>query len=81
MSVEIKESQYECADAPKGSVLAIMNISLPTGKTLHSDRTGQDYQETVVVQLAPDQMSGITMEIAEDKDDANFDLRRMPIRR
>lgn len=81
VSVEIIDSRYDCVNAPKGPVLAVMNISLPTGRTVHSERTGQDYQETAVVQLAPDQMAGIALEVAEDKDDQNLELRRMPARK
>jgi hypothetical protein len=68
---EILGSRYDCPAVPNGNVSAMVSISIPTGKTYMSDRTGQQVTETKVISLVPEQAQGIQIEVAGD---SSYDL-------
>jgi hypothetical protein len=70
-SAEILNSRYDCPTAPNGKVTAQVSLSVPTGKTYTSDRTGQQVTETKLVELVPEQARGIEINVAGD---TTFDL-------
>jgi hypothetical protein len=70
-SAEILNSRYDCPTAPMGKVTAEVSLSVPTGKTYKSDRTGQQVTETKLVELLPEQAAGIEIDVTGD---TTFDL-------
>ena len=75
VSAEIVQGRYDCPTVPMGDVLAQMSISIPTGRTFRSDRTGENVDELEDVVLASDQVRGISLEVSDDAD-VNFQLKR-----
>lgn len=71
ITAEILGSRYDCPAVPNGKVSAVVAISVPTGKTYTSDRTGRQVTETKVVALVPEQEQGIQIDVAGD---TTFDL-------
>lgn len=74
-SVEIIDSRYECPDVPRGSVRATIRMSVPTGRTIQDDRTGQNTSELENVVLEPAEAAGIELDVTGDAT-VDFDLHR-----
>jgi hypothetical protein len=76
VSAEIVQSRYDCPGVPHGDVLAVISISLPTGRTLQGDlRSGESGREFESVMLSADQASGIKLGVAGDAN-VNLELNR-----
>jgi hypothetical protein len=75
ITAEIAAGKYDCPAVPKGDVVAQMSITVPTGHTYRSDRTGQNVEELENVVLAPDQARGIPLQVGDDAN-VNFELKR-----
>ena len=74
VSAQIVQGRYDCPNVPRGTVLAVFSISVPTGRTLQGDlRTGEGNREFKSVALSPDQSVGIELEVTDD-DTVNFEL-------
>ena len=74
-SAEIIDSRYECANVPQGSVRATVHMSIPTGRTLRDDRTGQNTSELENVVLDMAEAGGIELDVTGDAT-VDFDLHR-----
>jgi hypothetical protein len=79
-SAQIVSSRYDCPKVPKGQVLAYVHMSIPTGRTYRSDRTGKQEDELENVVLAPEEDDGIELNVTGDET-VNFDLHRATRRR
>jgi hypothetical protein len=44
-SAQIVDSRYDCPNVPLGTVVAYLHMSIPTGRTFRSERTGMDENE------------------------------------
>lgn len=76
VSAEIVEGRYDCPGVPEGKVLAVLSISIPTGRTFQGDlRTGESGRQFESVVLSANQASGINLEVTDDAN-VNFDLKR-----
>lgn len=75
VNVEIVRSHYKCPSVPTGDIVAEISITIPTGETYYSDRTGQEVEKLENVQLAPEQEDGIELTVTGDET-VNFDLHR-----
>jgi hypothetical protein len=78
-SAEIVDSRYDCPNVPKGKVFAYVHMSIPTGRTFRSERTGKDEQELENVVLAEDEENGIEVNVTGEET-VNFDLHRAAAR-
>jgi hypothetical protein len=73
-SAQIVDGRYRCDKAPRGKVIADVNIALPTGRTRPSGR-GQEEPELKTVVLAADQADGIELDVTGDAS-VDLELRR-----
>jgi hypothetical protein len=74
ITVPIVNSAYDSPHTPRGSVLAIMSLTIPTGKMVMSERVGREVPEMKTVTLSQEQMGGITLDVAGDEPNRNFEL-------
>jgi hypothetical protein len=74
VSVPIVNGAYDSPSTPRGPVLAIMSLSIPTGKTMKSERTGREVSEMTTIALSPEQLGGIALDITGDDDNHDFPL-------
>jgi hypothetical protein len=72
VTVAIVNGAYDSRITPRGQVTATVSLSMPTGKTYKSERTGQDVAELSPVTLSPEQSQGIALTV--DGDEANHDF-------
>ena len=74
VTAAITNGEYDSPNTPRGPVLAIMSISIPTGKMIKSERMGTDVPEIKTVTLSQGQMGGIAMEVTGDEATHDFEL-------
>ena len=73
VSVPIENGRYDSPNTPKGQVIALFSIQRPTGRTYHSDRTGEDVAETEdIVPVKHGQ--GMKLDVQGDDSEANLEL-------
>lgn len=72
VTVAIVDGAYNSKITPRGDVIAIVSLNMPTGKTYKSERTGQDVAELSPVTLTPEQAQGIALTV--DGNEANHDF-------
>jgi hypothetical protein len=75
VTAAIVNGEYDSPNTPRGPVLAIMSLSIPTGKMIMSERMGTEVPEIKTVTLSQDQMGGITLDITGDETTHDFDLK------
>jgi hypothetical protein len=73
ITVQLNEGKFDSPQVPLGKVKAYFSLNKPTGKRLHSDRTGTDYDELVDI-VPRDAQAGIDLEVAGDDSDVKIDL-------
>ena len=76
IAVPIVNGQYDSPDTPLGSVSAILNLNIPTGKMVMSERMGGEVPEIETVTLSSNEAGGIKLDITEDKSDQGFAVTR-----
>ncbi len=74
VTVPIVGGKYDSPETPLGSVLAIVSLNIPTGKTVMSERMGGEVPEIKTIALSPEQAGGIKLDLTEDKLDQDFVL-------
>lgn len=73
VTVQIVDGTYDSPATPRGKVKAYVNVSKPTGRTMHSDRTGQDVPEMESI-VPPERSMGIDLDVEGDNSEANIEL-------
>jgi hypothetical protein len=74
ITVAIVDGTYDSPATPRGEVLAMMSLSIPTGKTYKSERTGLEVPEMNHVTLTPEQSQGIPLTVEGDQANHDFSL-------
>lgn len=74
ITVAIVDGAYDSPHTPRGEVLAILSLSTPSGKVVKSERTGREFSEMTAIELSPEQMGGIALNINDDEDNHDFSL-------
>jgi hypothetical protein len=75
VTAAIANGEYDSPNTPRGPVLAIMSLSIPTGKMIMSERMGTEVPEIKTVTLSQEQMGGITLDVTGDETAHDFDLK------
>jgi hypothetical protein len=74
VTVPIVNGAYDSPNTPRGSVLAIMSLSIPTGKMVMSERMGTEVPEIKTVMLSQEQAGGIALDVTDDETTHDFSL-------
>lgn len=74
VTAAITNGEYDSPQTPRGPVLAIMSLSIPTGKMVRSERMGTDVPEIKSVALVQEQMGGIAIDVTGDETTHDFML-------
>jgi hypothetical protein len=72
---QLTNGRYDSPQTPKGPVKVYFSISQPTGRTIKSERTGQEVPE--LANAVPEKYAaGVDLDVTGDNSDQNFDLTK-----
>jgi hypothetical protein len=74
VTAAIVNGAYDSPNTPRGPVLAIMSLSIPTGKMVMSERVGAEVPEINTVTLSQAQIGGIAIDVTGDETTHDFAL-------
>lgn len=73
ITIYLNEGRFDSPNIPMGKVKAFFSLEKPTGKKIHSERTGQDVEEMESI-VPREAQAGIDLEVTGDDSNKVIDL-------